>query len=127
MYRPPKLIEIRNENDTGSILHRCAPGIIKAWMKEQPGNCERSATKKAIEEVENNVGGGTVVVKGNFVRGKGCPVLNTYHLKYMERPDTLVVIPECTQCQNRLVMKLVDESQLYRTVTQSNLRSRSQE
>ena len=95
----PKLIEIGDEIETGSILHRCAPGkkcgIMKAWMKEQPGNCERSATQKAIEEVENNVGGGTVVVKGLFVRGKGCPVLNTYHLKYMEWPDTLAFIPGC--------------------------------
>ena len=96
-------------------------------MKEQPGNCERSATRKAIEEVEKNVDGGTVVVKGTVVKkGSVRGVLNTYHLKYMERPDTLVVIqPQCTQC--RKTMKLVDEPQRYRTVSQASLRSKSQE
>ena len=61
MKNTPKFIEIRDENVTGSILHPCEPGancnIIKAWMKRQPENCERSATAKGINDVKNNVDG----------------------------------------------------------------------
>ena len=116
----PKLIEIGDEIETGSILHRCAPGkdysIIKVWMKGQPENCGNGTTQKAINDVLKNVSGGTVIVKGMSVCGKGAAVLNTYLIKCMERSDRLVVISTCP-CKT-CVMKLVDESQSYRAVSQ---------
>ena len=94
-------------------------GIIKAWIKRQPTNCGRIISKEILGDAMKNVGGGTVTVKNGRY---GVTVLNTYHIKYMERPDTLVVIPKY-QCKR--AMKLVDESQRYRTVSQLLLYKRS--
>ena len=119
----PKFLEIRDENEAGSVLHRCAPGgifgILKTWMERQPTNCGKSTSTVILKDAMKNVGGGTVTVKNGRY---GVTVLNTYHIKYMERPDTLVVIPKY-QCKR--AMKLVDESQRYRTVSQLLLYKRS--